>query len=119
MSAAWQELMARNVEMEQRLNAMSAKSASLMETLTRNLDAVVTQLDDQRQAFTAALASVTNQLAAQALRNDQFSVIIETIAQKLGITAPGTGVPLMTVSPAMNSASASPARQNGSAVRNG
>jgi hypothetical protein len=119
MGAAWQELMARNAEMEQRLNEMSSTSASLMENLTRNLNAVVIQLDDQRQAFTAALASVTNQLAAQAIRNDQFSAIIQTIAQQLGIATPGAGGTLMKASPTMNSASANPAHQNGSAVRNG
>jgi hypothetical protein len=118
MSAAWQELMARNAEMEQRLDSMSAASASLMETITRNLDAVVAQLNDQRQALTAGMASMANQLAAQTTINDQFRLTLATIAQKLGLTE-GMGVPLMTALPAMNSASASPARQNGSAVRNG
>jgi hypothetical protein len=108
LSSAWQELVARNAEMEQRLNAMSTASASLVETLTRNLDAVTVQLENQQRAFTSSLEQITTQLGAQAAINDYFRVTIENIAQRLGLppaagpsaTLPYQAGPATTATPA-------------------
>jgi hypothetical protein len=86
LSPEWQALVARNAEMEKRFDAMNTTSASVLQTLTRNLDTVMAQLSDQQRAFTNTVQHVMAQFESQAMMNNYFTATLASIAQKLGVT---------------------------------
>jgi hypothetical protein len=99
LSPEWHALVARNAEMEKRLDALNTTSASVLQTLTRNLDTVMAQLADQQRASTNIVQHMLAQFETQAMMNNYFTATLASIAQKLGVTvavAPSTSLPQQT-----------------------
>ena len=76
-SAAWQELVARNAAMEQRLNEIQTASTAALATVTRSLEMVTAQLAEQQRMFNTNLNMVVAQLSEQAALNMSLRAMLE------------------------------------------
>jgi hypothetical protein len=92
-SAAWQELVARNAAMEQRLNEIQAASTAALATVTRNLEIVTAQLAEQQRMFNTNLNIVVAQLSEQAALNVSLRAMLERILPTLQLQLPGLPMP--------------------------
>jgi hypothetical protein len=82
---------ARNASMEKSLTEMQTASTTVLESLTRNIENLATQLAEQRRLVDAslgALATLTTHLDEQMRVNATFRQTLEQIVHRMQMTPP-------------------------------
>jgi hypothetical protein len=98
-SAAWKEMQARSVALEQRWAALEASTASMatmvLDTMHRGLATVTTRLEEQQRMFQSSMESMMahlqSQFLAQQAVNSSLQLALQDIVQHLHVQTPAAG----------------------------